>query len=79
MVRENGKDRPLVILIQPPVYDFAFYDLFIKPLALLRLGAWFQADGYRVEIINYLDYREMSCSALTYHIPYLNSPFSIPA
>jgi radical SAM superfamily enzyme YgiQ (UPF0313 family) len=54
----SSRDKPLALLIFPPVYDFAVYDLYIKPFALLRLARWFDAAGYDVELINYLDYRE---------------------
>jgi radical SAM superfamily enzyme YgiQ (UPF0313 family) len=50
--------KPLALLIFPPVYDFALYDLFIKPYSLLRLGKWLESFGYRTELVNYLDYRE---------------------
>jgi hypothetical protein len=57
-LRKNGKRQPLVILIAPPVYDFALFDLFIKPYPLLKLGRAFVSAGYRVELINCLDYRD---------------------
>ena len=46
--------RPRVLLIQPPVYDFALFDLFFKPYGLLRIGAWFAGSGYEVEYLNCL-------------------------
>ena len=42
----------------PPIYDFALYDLFLKPFALCRLGAWLQACGFRVRLVNGLDFRD---------------------
>ncbi len=56
-LRKSDKRQPLVILIAPPVYDFALFDLFIKPYPLLKLGRAFASSGYRVELINCLDYR----------------------
>lgn len=50
--------RPVALLIQPPVYDFALYDLFLKPYGLLRVGARLAASGYDVRFINALDYRD---------------------
>lgn len=50
--------QPLVLLIAPPVYDFALFDLFLKPYSLLSLGRSFEKSGYRVKCVNSLDYRE---------------------
>lgn len=55
---EGGAERPVVLLVQPPVYDFALYDLFFKPYGLLRLGAWFERGGYDLRLVNGLDYRD---------------------
>ncbi len=52
------QEKPLALLVNPPVYDFALYDLFIKPLGLLRLGAWLESGGYEVRLLDYLDYRD---------------------
>ncbi len=49
---------PLALLIFPPVYDFALYDLFLKPYSLLRLGKWLKDSGFRVKLVNALDYRD---------------------
>lgn len=48
--------RPLALLIQPPVYDFALYDHYIKPVGLLRLARWLKTAGWETEIVNALDY-----------------------
>jgi radical SAM superfamily enzyme YgiQ (UPF0313 family) len=50
--------RPRVLLIQPPVYDFALFDLFLKPYGLLRIGSWFQQNGYDVTYLNCLDWED---------------------
>ncbi len=50
--------RPHALLIFPPVYDFALYDLFLRPYAPLKLGRWLERWGYTVSMINALDYRE---------------------
>ena len=49
--------KPTALLIQPPVYDFALYDLYLKPFGLLRLGSWLERGGYRIDFVNGLDYR----------------------
>ena len=50
--------KPRLLLFQPPIYDFALFDLFLKPYGLLRLGRWFEASGYDVAFINGLDYKD---------------------
>jgi len=45
-------------LFQPPIYEFALFDLFLKPYGLLRLGRWFAESGYDVFFLNGLDYNE---------------------
>lgn len=50
--------KPTVLFIFPPIYDFALYDLYLKPYALLKLGRWFAEGGYRVKFLNCLDYRD---------------------
>ncbi len=45
----------LVIIINPPIYDFAAYDLFIKPMGLLYLAAFLRRAGYEVRFIDALD------------------------
>ena len=47
-----------MLLIAPPVYDFALFDLFLKPYSLLSLGKAFEKGGYRVKCINSLDYTD---------------------
>jgi hypothetical protein len=51
-------DRPKALLLYPPIYDFALYDLFLKPYALYRLAAWFSRCGYAVRLVNALDYTD---------------------
>ena len=50
--------KPLALLVVPPVYDFALFDLFIKPYSLLKLGKVLQDSGYLVRLVNALDYRD---------------------
>jgi len=51
-------DKPLAMLILPPVYDFAFFDLFFKPYGLLRIGKWLQDGGWDCVFINSFDYKD---------------------
>ncbi len=58
-------DEPKVLLMQPPIYDFALYDLFFKPYGLLRIGKWLQQNGYGISYLNALDWHDRaSISAL---------------
>jgi radical SAM superfamily enzyme YgiQ (UPF0313 family) len=43
---------PLLLLINPWIYDFAAYDFFARPLGLLYMAGWLRAQGYEV---NFLD------------------------
>jgi hypothetical protein len=49
------KEQPLALLVVPPVYDFALYDLFLRPYGLLRIGAWLKQAGYRIRMVDALD------------------------
>ncbi len=44
-----------VLLINPWIYDFAAYDLWIKPLGLLYLASLFRKNGYHVHFIDCLN------------------------
>ncbi len=46
--------RPRALLVVPPVYDFAFYDLFTAPFGLVRIGRWLSAAGYDVRLVDAL-------------------------
>lgn len=46
-----------VILVNPPIYDFAAYDLFAKPLGLLHLGGRLRRTGFDVRLVDALDRR----------------------
>ena len=56
--------RPRALLLFPPIYDFALYDLFLKPYALCKLGAWLERAGYKVRLINAMDYRDPLSAAV---------------
>ncbi|MCK4541707.1 MAG: cobalamin-dependent protein [Spirochaetales bacterium] len=55
---------PRALLINPPVYDFALFDLFLKPYGLLRIGRWLEDGGYSVDLVNALDYRDPESASL---------------
>ena len=59
----SPKSAPRALLIQPPVYDAALYDLFHQPFGLLRIGEWLLRSGYRVELLDCLDPRARSAAA----------------
>lgn len=44
-----------VLLINSWIYDFAAYDLWLKPFGLLRVGAFLRELGWEVELIDCLD------------------------
>ncbi len=50
--------KPRLLLFQPPIYEFALFDLYLKPYGLLRLGRWFKESGYDVFYLNGLDYTD---------------------
>jgi len=44
-----------VLLVNPPIYDFAAYDFFNKPLGLLYLAGFLRGAGYNVRMVDALD------------------------
>jgi len=49
----NGK-RPTVLLVNPPIYDFAAYDFWLKPYGLLRAAGTFRGRA-DMRLFDYLD------------------------
>jgi hypothetical protein len=47
--------KKTILLINPWIYDFAAYDLWIKPLGLLYMGGLFRKNGYNVHFIDCLN------------------------
>jgi radical SAM superfamily enzyme YgiQ (UPF0313 family) len=47
---------PYILLINPWITDFAAYNLWIKPLGLLRIAGLLRRGGFQVTIIDCLDY-----------------------
>ena len=52
------RNKPKALLIYPPIYDFALYDLYLKPYGLLKIGKWLKDAGYSIRFINALDYKD---------------------
>ncbi len=46
---------PFALLVNPGIHDFAAYDLWARPLGLLRVGALLRAWGWQVELLDCLD------------------------
>ncbi len=46
---------PVLLLINPWIYDFAAYDLFARPLGLLYLASFLGSRGYEVHLLDCLD------------------------
>jgi MoaA/NifB/PqqE/SkfB family radical SAM enzyme len=44
-----------VLLVNPPIYDFAAFDLWAKPLGLLYVAAALEKEGHEVRVIDCLD------------------------
>lgn len=49
--RHKGK----ILLINPWIYDFAAYDMWVEPLGLLYIGGVLRGNGYDISLINCLD------------------------
>jgi radical SAM superfamily enzyme YgiQ (UPF0313 family) len=49
------KTHPVLLLINPWVYDFAAYDFFAKPLGLLYLASFLSIQGFEVRLLDCLD------------------------
>lgn len=44
-----------ILLINPPIYDFAAYDLWAKPLALLYLSSILKKQDIQIDFFDYMD------------------------
>ena len=44
-----------ILLVNPPVYDFAAYDLWAKPLGLLYLSSILKQQNICVQFFDYMD------------------------
>ena len=45
-----------ILLVNPWIHDFAAYDLWMKPLGLLYLGGILRSRGYRVSLLDCLEF-----------------------
>lgn len=57
------------LLINPPVYDFAAYDFWLKPYGLLRIGRLL-SGRFRVHLFDFMDRHHPSVDGLTKSTPY---------
>lgn len=48
-------DAPHILLVNPWIHDFAAYDVWARPLGLLRIAGLSRAAGFRVSYIDCLD------------------------
>jgi hypothetical protein len=48
-------DQPLVLLIQPPVYDYTAFDFYLYPLGLVEAGECLARHGFRPALLDALD------------------------
>ena len=51
-----------LLFVNPWIYDFAAYDMWMKPLGLLYLISYFDNAGYNTEFIDCLDRSEKGIS-----------------
>jgi len=51
------KHSPHILLINPWITDFAAYNFWIKPLGLLYIASHLRGNGYRVTLIDCLDFQ----------------------
>jgi len=49
------KKMPRILLINPWIYDFAAYDLWVRPLGLLYIASVLRNNGYDIYFIDCLD------------------------
>ncbi len=44
-----------LLLINPPVYDFACYDYWLKPLGLLYIAGYLKENNYNIDLFDFMD------------------------
>mgnify|MGYP000847843088 FL=1 len=49
------KKQKQILIINPPVYDFAAFDLWAKPLGILYLSSILKENGIEVKMLDYMD------------------------
>jgi radical SAM superfamily enzyme YgiQ (UPF0313 family) len=50
------KHTPHILLINPWITDFAAYNFWVKPLGLLHIASLLKANGFRITLIDCLDF-----------------------
>ena len=50
------QSTPHILLINPWITDFAAYNLWIRPLGLLYIASLLRENGFRVTLIDCLDF-----------------------
>lgn len=54
-IPKGGKEKRKIVLINPPVYDFAAFDLWAKPFGLLLIASYLQDNGFEVKLVDAMD------------------------
>lgn len=60
----QSSDAPQFLLINPPVYDFAMFDLFLKPLGLLKIARILTDMGNKVFFLDCLAKQDTMTDAI---------------
>ena len=50
----SGQILPKILLVNPPVYDFAAYDFWLKPYGLLSVAGFYEGQA-EFTLFDYLD------------------------
>jgi len=61
-----------LLLINPWIYDFAAFDLWIKPLGLLHIASFLEKFGYKIYLIDCLDRHEPLLKKIHKKLPKAN-------
>jgi hypothetical protein len=48
-------NKPKILLVNPPIYDFDAYDFWIKPLGLLKIARILKGKGIPFLFFDFLD------------------------
>lgn len=51
-------NKPHALLINPPIYDFSAYNLWMKPIGLLRIAARLRKQGHEISYFDFLNCKE---------------------
>ena len=67
------KKSPQLLMVYPAIYDFAAYDLWLKPLGFLQIKEILQQKGINVTFVDMLDRNHRAL--LKYKLKNKNRPF----